>query len=78
MKIGDSTGSLIKLLILISLILIFGSIYVKSVPFYFRSYALTALHWISVLIVFIAIITLCYILLDLFAIDHEFGFERHL
>lgn len=78
MKIGDSTGSLIKLLILISLVLVFGSVYIKSVPYYLRSPALWALHWISIMIVFIAIVTLCYILLDIFVIDHDFGFERHL
>ena len=79
MKIGDSTGSLIKLLILLSVILIFASIYKRSIPSYLQTPALWALHWISILIVFVAIVTLCYVLLDIFVLDHEFsGFERNL
>lgn len=78
MKISDSSGSAIKLLILVSLVLVFGSVYVKSVPYYLRSPALWALHWVSIMIVFIAIVTLCYILLDIFVIDHGSGFERNL
>ena len=79
MKIGDSSGSAIKLLILLSVILVFASIYKRSIPSYLQSPALWALHWISIFVVFIGIIAVIWIVLDIFVIDHEFGgSERNL